>query len=419
MLEAPPRSAGAVQAASLYASPNPLAAHYSRFRVAERLLLTGHSHQAWPDRAERGQQRAWDDAARFVDDKWEHAFERAERVRAGYARLLAAQASAINLGTNTHELIVKWLSALPLRERPRIVTTDAEFHSVRRLLQRLEQEGVEAVRVPARPASSVGERLAAAIDDRAAAAIVSSVFYDSGEIAGSLAAAAARCERCGVALLVDVYHQLNVLPCSLQADGLEGAFITGGGYKYCQLGEGNAFLRAPLDSDPRPVITGWFAEYDALDAASSPSSGTAPALRGGASSVRYGSLQTRFAGATYDPTSHYRAAEVFDFFAEMQLTPDLLREVSQHQVGLLRSEIDALDLPPELLSRRDVPLPQLAGFLALDSPRAAELQRELARRGVLCDARGQVLRLGPAPYLSDDQLRQAVAILADAVRALP
>ena len=26
-----------------------LAVHYSRFRVAERLLLTGHSHQAWPD----------------------------------------------------------------------------------------------------------------------------------------------------------------------------------------------------------------------------------------------------------------------------------------------------------------------------------------------------------------------------------
>jgi len=36
--------------ASLYASPNAIARHYSQFRVAERLLLTGHSHQAWPDR---------------------------------------------------------------------------------------------------------------------------------------------------------------------------------------------------------------------------------------------------------------------------------------------------------------------------------------------------------------------------------
>jgi kynureninase len=374
-------------AASLYASPNPLAAHYSRFRVAERLLLTGHSHQAWPDRAERGHQRAFDDAAQLVDAKWDHAVERADRVREGFARLLDAPASSINLGTSTHE---------------RIVTTDAEFHSARRLLQRLEQEGVQVVRVPALPAPTVGERLAAAIDDRAAAAIVSSVFYDSGQIAGSLAAAAARCERCGVALLVDAYHQLNVVPLSLREQGLQSAFITGGGYKYCQLGEGNAFLRAPLDADLRPVITGWFAEFDTRDAASS-------------SAVQYGPPHMRFAGGTYDPTSQYRAAEVFDFFEEMTLTPALLREVSQHQIGLLRSEIDALDLPPTVLARPDVPLSQLAGFLALRAPRAAELQRELARRGVLCDARGEVLRLGPAPYLSDDQLRASVAILAETI----
>src|SRR3954470_18471271 len=38
---------------------NLLARHYSRFRVGERLLLTGHSHQAWPDIAFDAQQRAW------------------------------------------------------------------------------------------------------------------------------------------------------------------------------------------------------------------------------------------------------------------------------------------------------------------------------------------------------------------------
>jgi kynureninase len=34
----------------------------------------------------------------------------------------------------------------------------------------------------------------------------------------------------------------------------------------------------------------------------------------------------------------------------------------------------------------------------------------------LTDARGEVLRLGPAPYLSDQQLRDAVALLGEVVR---
>jgi hypothetical protein len=81
-------SGPALEPADLYRAPNALAPHYSRFDVSNRLLLTGHSHQAWPDRALDGQLQAWLDAARYVDEKWEHAFARADRVRLGYARRL-------------------------------------------------------------------------------------------------------------------------------------------------------------------------------------------------------------------------------------------------------------------------------------------------------------------------------------------
>src|SRR5690606_12907988 len=146
-----------VRPEQLYPSRNALAPHYRRFDVANRLLLTGHSHQAWPDRGFEGQQQAWLDAAEYVDDKWERAFEKADRVRLGYARLLdgdaddlalARLAGSIALGANTHELIVRFLSALPLRDRPRLVTTDGEFHTLRRQLDRLAEEGIEVVKVP-------------------------------------------------------------------------------------------------------------------------------------------------------------------------------------------------------------------------------------------------------------------------------
>jgi hypothetical protein len=34
----------------------------------------------------------------------------------------------------------------------------------------------------------------------------------------------------------------------------------------------------------------------------------------------------------------------------------------------------------------------------------------------MTDARGDVLRLGPAPYLSDAQLRDAIGVLGEVVR---
>lgn len=406
---------------------NPLAAHYSRFRVAERLLLTGHSHQAWPDTAFEAQQQAWLDAAELVDDKWERAEARASDVREGFARLLGDRRENIALGQNTHELVTRWLSALPLRERRRVVTTDGEFHSIRRQVDRLSEEDLlEIVRLPAQPADTLAARLAEAIDDRTACVMVSSVLYETAEIVPGLDLVAAACRMHGAALLVDAYHHLNVVPFDIDALGLADAFVTGGGYKYCQLGEGNAFLRVPPGCRMRPVLTGWFAEFAALETGASrravgAAGGDSQArveLQGSAGSVPYGPGALAFAGATYDPTAHYRAAAVFQFHAQQGLTADRLREISRRQVALLKSSVEALDLHESVARIEPVPEERRGGFLAIRSPHAAELSRALRAHGVLTDARGQVLRLGPAPYLADEQLVRAVDALGAVSRSV-
>jgi kynureninase len=243
------------------------------------------------------------------------------------------------------------------------------------------------------------------VDDRTAAVLTSSVLFGNAHIVDGLSSVLEACRRVGAEFLVDAYHQANVVPMSLKRDGLEGAFVVGGGYKYCQLGEGNAFLRVPPGrEDLRPVLTGWFCEFAHL-------------FRGPEGGVPYGEGPARWAGATYDPTSHYRAAKVFDFFEEQGLTPDVLREASQHQVGLLIRRFDALDADPASIDRdRRVPLERIGGFLTLRSPRAGDLYARLHETGVLTDHRGDLLRLGPAPYLSDRQLDAAMDALEGAIR---
>jgi kynureninase len=384
---------------------NPLAAHYSRFRVAERLLLSGHSHQAWPDVALEGQLEAFEDAARHVDEKWERAFAKAEEVRAGYRALLADPGAEIALGANTHELVLRMLSALDLRARPRLVSTDGEFHTLRRQLGRLDEAGLEVVRVAAEPADTLAERLAGEVDERTAAVLVSAVLFETARIVPGLDALARTCAGAGAELLVDVYHALGALPFDVHARGLEAAWVVGGGYKYLQLGEGNCFLRLPAHAgELRPAITGWYAEFAALADEHDPSR------------VAYGRGAERFAGSTYDPTSHYRAARVLAFFAEQGLTPERLRASYRRQVDLLAAGFDTLGADDAVITRdRETPLEEYGAFLALRTPCAGELQRGLARRGVLSDSRGCWLRLGPAPYLSDAQLEQAIALLGEAL----
>ncbi len=384
-----------------------LARHYSRFRVGDRVLLTGHSHQAWPDVAFEAQSQAWLDAAELVDGKWDLALAVAGEVREGYRRLLDDADGHIALGQNTHELVTRFLSALPFRDRPRIVTTDGEFHTIRRQLARLSEEGLEVVRVGsgAITPGAIAEAVVDAIDDRTAAVLISSVLFRNGLIVDGLGEVAAACGRVGASLLVDAYHSINVVPFSVTGMGLDQAFVVGGGYKYCQFGEGVCFLRVPPDCSMRPVLTGWFSEFGGL--AEEPDTGR----------VAYGDGPLRFAGSTYDPVSHYRARAVLRFFRSEHLDPPRLRAVSQAQLARLAEGIEALDIDPAILTwNRQLPLERRGGFLALDVPKAAEVAARLRRRGVFADHRGSVLRLGPAPYVTGAQLEEAVGLLGEVTR---
>ncbi|MEY2472875.1 MAG: hypothetical protein QOK28_2204 [Actinomycetota bacterium] len=368
-------------------TPEELAPHYSRFRVTERVLLTGHSHQAWPDVAFDGQREAFDDAAEFADDKWARASAKAERVRDGFRALLGEPRAEIALGASTHDLVLRFLSALDLKARPRIVTTDGEFHTLRRQLGRLGEAGIEVVRVPVDPIDTLAERAAHAVDEFTAAVFVSSVLFASSRIVPGLPWLARAAEARGAELLVDVYHQLGAVPFDL--GGLEGAWIVGGGYKYLELGEGNCFMRLPPQAERlRPVITGWYSEFDSLAASRTPGE------------TQYSSGGARYAGATYDPTSHYRASKVFDFFAAHGLTPHVLRGISLRQTTLIAQRLGLRE-----------PREHFGGFVALTTPRAAELRDALRAERVHTDTRGDVLRIGPAPYVSDAQLHRALDVL--------
>lgn len=379
--------------------PQALRQHYQAFLAPGRILLTGHSHQAWPDAARAGAQQAFDDAARLCDDKWPAAFAAAGAVRVAVAGRIGAAPSQIALDQNTHALLVRFLSALPLSERPHLVTTTGEFHSLTRQLRRLDEAGLLPITwVPALPAATLAERLAEALRPETAAVLTSTVLFETAAVVPNLPELCAAAQKVGAEVLLDAYHAFYAVPFSLASLGAQDAFVLGGGYKYAQWGEGNCFLRVPPRSF-RPVVTGWFAGFGELE-------------QQGPASVGYGQSGAQaFAGSTYDPTSHYRARAVIGFQREAGFSAEALRALSLRQTGRLLEGLAGLEVvTPQLPERR-------GGFVAVRVPDAAGATRALREKNVVVDHRGELLRLGPAPYLTDDELDAAVREVRAAVGA--
>ncbi len=375
-----------------------LRAHYRAFLREGRVLLTGHSHQAWPDVAREAQLEAFDDAATHVDHKWGKAFEAADDVRSAVASRIACTPDEIALGGNTHELVTRFLSALPLRARPRLVTTRGEFHTIHRQLSRLGEEGLEIVMIAPEPVSTLAARLADALDERTAAVLVSSVLFETSSVVPHLASLAERARSLGVSMLVDAYHAFSIVPFTVGDVGGD-VFVTAGGYKYAQWGEGNCFLRVPPSFEGRPAYTGWFSDFAHLSA---PRDGRV---------VSYGARPCdRFAGSTYDPTSHYRARAVARFFDRHGLDVATLHAISQRQTARLLAGLEGLDVATPSTSTGE-----RGGFVSLRVRDAGAVVSALEARGVMTDARGDLLRLGPAPYVTDDELDLAIGHVQEVV----
>ena len=378
-------------------SPATLRPHYSAFLSRDRILLTGHSHQAWPNVARDGLLTAFSDAAKSVDDKWAAAAAQADVLRSAVAAELGVAGDEIALAQNSHELVSRFLSGLAWSRGRHIVTTAGEFHSMDRQLRRLVEAGIEVSFVPVAPLDTLAERMAACVRADTVALMASTVLFQTSAIVPHLNAAIEAAHRVGAAVLLDAYHAFCVVPQPLQTFGQDPIFVSGGGYKYAQWGEGCCWLRVPPNTDMRPVFTGWFADFAGLEGPRHDRVGYG--VRGA----------DRFAGSTYDPASHYRAAAVVQFFRDQHLTTDTLRQISLRQTRRLMDALPALEL---LTPRVDE---SRGGFVAFRVPNASRVVAALRREGVFADARDDILRLGPAPYLTNEELDRGASLVSAVV----
>lgn len=374
--------------------------HYSHFNVANRLLFTGHSHQAWPDVAFEGIQEYMRVVAEQVDKKWEFGFEKTEIMRGYLRNYYDDPTGKYSREQNTHVLLVSWLSSLDLKNKPKILTTTGEFHSMYRQLRRMEEEGLEIVYLPHEDDEQLLEAVRQNLDDQTAAVMLSRVYFETSEINTKLPEIAQAAKKAGVPVLIDDYHGTNVVPLSLKDKKMEYVYLLIGGYKYMQWGEANCFLRYPENCELRPLITGWFSAFEQLDQPR------------GDQPVKFDEGDQKFATATYDPISQFRAAAVTEFFIKQGLSPDVLRKQYSSQLRYLRELFDDQNFKGSGIEHANTrPVKESGGFLALQSENARKLRASLLEKDIFTDARADILRIGPAPYTTSRQCEKMIVEL--------
>ena len=316
----------------------------------------------------------------------------AERLRAGYGRVVGADTENVSLHPSITSALTVVAESFDYRERPTVITTSLDFPTVAYQWLAKAARGVELVVLESPDGVTVPlELFAGAIDHRTALVATSHVFFTSGAIQ-DLPALAALCRANGALLLVDGYQGAGQLPVDMGALGVD--FYCAGGLKWLLGGSGIAFLavRPGLVRRLEPTVAGWFghAEPFRFDPRRLERADDARRFDLGTPSVA--SLYAQLAGLSILEEIGLPVVRA----ATQALTEDLIDAAREHdlrpRVALAAAERSAIVMIPREDPHADV--------------------RRLAERGFIVDARPGHVRISPYFYNLPGDHRACLECLA-------
>lgn len=370
--------------------------YYSHFLAANPHIqhYASHSHHYWPDVTREAGIQYWDDSAKLIDDKWGHIFgKKIPAVQKLIAEILnLSNPSQIVFAPNTHELVYRLLSCFDPGKKISILTTDSEFYSFDRQINRLAEDKIVTVeKITTHPFDDFESRFISKINENHYDMIFfSHVFFNSGMAVKNLQKIVESVKETNTMIVIDGYHGFMALPTDLKE--IENRiFYIAGSYKYAQGGEGCCFLYSPPNSNERPLYTGWFAGFDSL------------ATDGG--NTGYSRDGYRFAGSTMDFSALYRLEAVLNLFKSEGLT---VAKIHAHIQKLQKNFRDhLLEIDHHFLTEKNilsVDYNYHGHFLtfAMPSPEHAKaLHDELRAINIWTDFRGSRLRFGFGIYQNE------------------
>lgn len=325
-----------------------------------------------------------------------HWLDELGALREDFGWLIGRPGAEIALAPNVSVALASFASALdPLHRGPgartKIVTTLLDFPTIGHQWLARAPLGVEVVVVPSPDGLTVPlDVFAGVVDERTALVATSHVYFTTGAVQ-DVAALASLCHERGALLLLDAYQATGLIPTDVAALGVD-AYVSGT-LKWLFGGSGTAFLwiRPELAERLAPTTTGWFS--------------SARQFEFDVSSLDFAEDGRKFEMGTPAMPSAFLARAGLSVVREIGV--ERLHQRTIDLGALAIREADKLGLSVRAV-RDDASRGGMIGIKVADP---LTTMAALAAEGIIVDSRPGIVRVSPAFYNTEAEVRAAIAAI--------
>ena len=333
------------------------------------------------------------------EDAWATSWwEMSARIGDRLARILGGAPGSVQIQPNASIALSTVVSCFDFHtgKRNKVVTSALDFPSMEYIWDAQRRLGAKVEVIPSGDGITVPlERIIESIDDTTALVALSHVSFRSSYRVDARAIVE-RAHSVGALVLLDVYQSAGTL--ELRASEWDVDFLIGGTIKWLCGGPacGYLYVRPELQKDLAPRLTGWVAHAAPFDFAPAP--------------MRYDDSVRRFAQGTPSIPALYSVLPGLQIIEQVGVKT--IESESRRRTGWM---IDfALERGWKVKSPRNVD--ERGGSVMIYVDDGSAMVARLNERKVFVDCRpGVGLRISPHFFNTDDEVREALEILASLI----
>lgn len=360
----------------------------SRFKIfQQKIFLNSCSQGALSDEVQAGLEEylhSWHEQG----SPWELWMERYEEARAAFARFIHAGPDEVAIVTSVSAAINGVASALPLRNRKKVVMGEFEFPTMGHVWLGHRTRGADVQFVSAQGNSIRVEDYERIIDRSTCIVPLTHVCFKNG-FRSEVKTITEIAHGVGAFVMLDDYQDCGTRPVDVKRMNLD--FYVTGTLKYLLGPPGLAFLYIRKELIPRldPTVTGWFAQANpfAYDPQHFELSPTARRFESGSPSV----------------PNVYAAVPGFQLLQKIGMD-----KIAAHVKGLAQSLVESARNLGIVVK---TPADTVGPLIVLQSKDSTRLVKELATVGIVASNRYDGLRIAFHVYNTMDDVSAVIEVL--------